>query len=175
MVSDQSHHCFRVCLELVTMHLLLVHTQKSTPAGMLFFCLIFVNPHAIVWKCTIKSKLANNDDTGAKKQSDNAGSKTWMEIKWNHRRNSWSLDCWLKVIVLVAQLCPTLGDPMDYSPSGSSVHGILQARVLEWVANPFSRGSSWPRYWTWVFCIAGRFFTIWATGEAHSKLSDFKL
>ena len=68
MVSDQSHHCFRVCLELVTMHLLLVHTQKSTPAGMLFFCLIFVNPHAIVWKYTIKSKLANNDDTWAKKQ-----------------------------------------------------------------------------------------------------------
>ena len=47
--------------------------------------------------------------------------------------------------VLVAQLCPTLCDSMDYSPSGSSVHGVLQARVLEWVAIPFSRGSSQPR------------------------------
>ena len=44
--------------------------------------------------------------------------------------------------VLVAQLCPTLFDLMDCSPPGSSVHGILQARILEWVAIPFLRGSS---------------------------------
>ena len=50
---------------------------------------------------------------------------------------------------------------------GSSVHGILQARILEWVAIRFSRGISWPRDWTWVSWIAGRFFTIWATREAH--------
>ena len=56
--------------------------------------------------------------------------------------------------VLVAQLCLTLWDPMDYSPSGSSVHGILQARILEWVAIPFSRGSSWPRDQTQVSYIA---------------------
>ena len=43
------------------------------------------------------------------------------------------------------QLCTALCDPMDCSPSGSSVHGILQARILEWVAIPFSKGSSWPR------------------------------
>ena len=60
--------------------------------------------------------------------------------------------------VLVAQSCPTLCNSMDCSPSGSSVHGILQERVLEWVAIPFSRGSSWPRDWTWISCIAGRFF-----------------
>ena len=48
------------------------------------------------------------------------------------------------VCVLVAQLCPTLCDPMDCSLPGSSVHGILQARILEWVANSFSRGSSPP-------------------------------
>ena len=46
----------------------------------------------------------------------------------------------MKVKVLVAQSCPTLWDPMDYSPPGSSVRGILQARILEWVAIPFSRG-----------------------------------
>ena len=52
------------------------------------------------------------------------------------------------------QLC----SPMDCSPPGSSIHGILQARVLEWVAISFSRGSSWPRDWTWVSSIAGRCF-----------------
>ena len=54
---------------------------------------------------------------------------------------------------------------MNHSPPGSSVHGILQARILEWVAIPFSRGSSWPRDQTKVFCIAGRVFTVWATGK----------
>ena len=66
----------------------------------------------------------------------------------------------------VAQLCLTLCDPMDCSPPGSSVHGILQARTLVWVAMSSSRGSSWPRGRTWVSCIAGGFFTIWATREA---------
>ena len=52
------------------------------------------------------------------------------------------------VKVLVAQLCPTLFDPMDHSPRGSSVWGISQVRILEWVAVSFSRGSSQPRDWT---------------------------
>ena len=69
--------------------------------------------------------------------------------------------------VLVAQSCPTLCNARDCSPPGSSVHGILQARVLEWAAIPFSRGSSWPRNRTWVSYVAGRFFTVWATREAH--------
>ena len=68
--------------------------------------------------------------------------------------------------VLVAQSCPNLYDPIDCSQSGSSVYGILQARILEWVAIPFSRGSSWPRDWTWVSCIVGRFFTVWANRKA---------
>ena len=59
-----------------------------------------------------------------------------------------------KVKMLVALLCPTLCNPMDYSLPGSSVHGILLARTLEWVANPFSRGSSRPRDRTQVSCIA---------------------
>ena len=65
----------------------------------------------------------------------------------------------------VAQLCLTVCDPMDYSLPRSSIHGILQARVLEWVAISFSRGSSRPRDWTWVSRIAGRRFTFWATKE----------
>ena len=56
--------------------------------------------------------------------------------------------------------------PMNCSLPGFSVHGILQARNLEWVAIPFSRESSWPKGWTWLSCITGRFFTIWATREA---------
>ena len=71
-----------------------------------------------------------------------------------------------KVEVLVAQLCPTLCDSMDYSPPGSSVPGIFQARILEWVAIPFSRGSSCPRDQTQVSCIAGGFFTVRATRGA---------
>ena len=62
----------------------------------------------------------------------------------------------------VTQSCATLCDPMDSSLPGSSVHGIFQARILEWVAISFSRGSSQPRDWTQVSHIAGRRFTIWA-------------
>ena len=60
--------------------------------------------------------------------------------------------------------------PMDHSPPGSSGHGILQARILEWVAIPFSRGSSRPRNHTQVSCTAGRFFTNWATREAQMDI-----
>ena len=60
------------------------------------------------------------------------------------------------------QSCSTLCDPMDCSPPGSSVHGILWARILEWVAMPSSRGSSQPRDPTWVSGTAERFFTVWA-------------
>ena len=60
-----------------------------------------------------------------------------------------------------------LCDPMDYSLSGSSVHGIFQARVLEWAAISFSRGPSLPRDLTRVSCIVGRCFILQATREAH--------
>ena len=63
--------------------------------------------------------------------------------------------------VKVTQLCSTLCDPMDYT-----VHGILQARILEWVAFSFSKGSSQPRDWIRVSCIAGRFFNVYAIREA---------
>ena len=60
-------------------------------------------------------------------------------------------------------------DPMDCSLPGSSVHGILQARIPEWIAIPFSRGSSWPRNQTRVSCIAGWFFTVWATRKPLNR------
>ena len=65
------------------------------------------------------------------------------------------------------------GDPMDCSLLGSSIHGILQARILEWIAIPFSTGSSLPCDWTWASCIAGGFLTIWATREAQSTACYF--
>ena len=68
--------------------------------------------------------------------------------------------------MFVTQSCPTLWDPMDCSPPGSYVREILQARILEWVAMPFSRCFSWPRDRTCISCIAGIFFAVWATREA---------
>ena len=73
------------------------------------------------------------------------------------------LSLWVKN----AQLCPTLCDLMDCSPPGSSVHGILQARILEWVAISFSRGSSQLRDRTRVSRIVDRRFTVWATREVR--------
>ena len=70
----------------------------------------------------------------------------------------------------VAQACLTLCNPMDCSPPGTSVHGILQARILEQVAISSFRGSSQPRDQTWVSCIAGRCFTFCATRESHSLI-----
>ena len=91
------------------------------------------------------------------------------------------LSCSSYFKVLVAQSCPTLCNPKDCSPPGSSVHGIPQAGILEWVAMPFSRGSSWPRDQTRVSCTAGRFFYhlshqgIWLLTEKKEALSDFSL
>ena len=64
-------------------------------------------------------------------------------------------------------------DPTEHSLPGSSVHGILQARILEWVAIPFSRGSPWPRDWIQVSFIVEGFFTIWAisNNNTYNKFS----
>ena len=77
----------------------------------------------------------------------------------------WSWGCYCSV----AKSGLTFWDPMDCSPSGSSVHGILQARILEWVAISFSRESSRPRDRTQVSRIPGRYFNLWATREAHGN------
>ena len=69
---------------------------------------------------------------------------------------------------LVAKSCPTLCDLMDCSPPGSSVCGISQARILEWVAILFSRGFFWPRDQIQASCLAGRFFTTASPGKSLS-------
>ena len=111
-----------------------------------------------------------------------------MEILEHYINHSekWMLAHWLMSVRSqvtsnseVAQSCPTLCDPMDCSLSGSSVHGIFQARVLEWVAISFSMGSSRPRDQIQVSHIAGRHFTVWATREVqypiHIKYNEFLL
>ena len=75
------------------------------------------------------------------------------------------------VFVLVAQSCPTLCDPMDCSPPSFSVHGILQARILEWIAILFARGASQPRDRTLVSCLTGRFLPFQQQGN---PVEDFK-
>ena len=92
-----------------------------------------------------------------------------QHIAWNNfRRTCQGNDvlCSVKWRNEVAQSCRTLCDPVDCSLPGSSLHGLLQARVLEWVVISFSKGSSQPRDRTWVSCIAGRRFNLWATREA---------
>ena len=78
------------------------------------------------------------------------------------------------VYVLVIQWYPTLCNPMDCRLPGSSVHEILQARILEWVIISSSRGSSWPRDQTLVSCIVGRFFTIQTTNSLVSRVKSIQ-
>ena len=74
----------------------------------------------------------------------------------------------------VTQLCLTICDPMNCSLPGSSIHGILQARTLKWVAMSFSMDSSWPGDQTQVSCISCRFFTIWVTLVPTIKFLEVK-
>ena len=88
------------------------------------------------------------------------------------------ISSWTNGMLLPLQSCPTLCDPMDCSLSGSSIHGIFQARVLEWVAISFSRGSSWPRYQTqvsWGSWPAGAFFTTELPGYPYVYWTHYKL
>ena len=96
----------------------------------------------------------------------NLQGEIWQFLRepWKTKRHIYRVEI---DILLIAQSCPILHKPMDCNPTGSSVHRILQIRILEWGAIPFSRESSWPRDRTRVSCIAGRFFTIWATREVY--------
>ena len=91
----------------------------------------------------------------------------FSDFTCNFQKPLWNKECYHNFCVLVPHLCPTLCDPMDCSPPGSSVHELPQARILEWVAMIFSRGSSRAMYWTRVSCIAGRFFIFWASREMY--------
>ena len=90
-------------------------------------------------------------------------------------------DSWVRLQIQLGWVCVLVShvrhcDPMDCSPPGSSVCGILQARILEWVAISSSRGSSQPRDQTWVSCIAGRFFLSEPPGKStlDLKVASFR-
>ena len=103
-----------------------------------------------------------------KKRSEiimNYGSSQDAVKKWK-KKKKWK---WKKVKKRPSIKSDSLRPHGLCSPPGSSVHGILQARILEWIAIPFSRGSSWLRDLTWVSRVASRFFTIWATEGAWSS------
>ena len=96
------------------------------------------------------------------------------EMSSSYPASFWTLFflCWTSknsrhaVRAQLLQSFPTLGNCMDCSLPGSSIHGIFLARILEWVAIPFSRGSSWPRHWTWVSCVGRWILYHRATREA---------
>ena len=75
------------------------------------------------------------------------------------------------MLAKLLHLYPVLCNPLDCSPQGPSIHGVFQARILEWGAILFSRGSSWIKDQTWVSCVAGGFFTMWATREGPLRAS----
>ena len=110
--------------------------------------LIFWNPQSCLWRVAINIQTLVNTDVLT------SSHKLWMSLVASRIVNP----IWNEVKVTQ---CLTLHDPMDYK-----IHGILQARILEWIAVPFSKGSSQPRDRTQVSCIAGGFFTTWATREA---------
>ena len=87
----------------------------------------------------------------------------------NFVRPYWYTMYQLCAVLICSVSCQTLCDLKDCSPLGSSVHGILQARILEWDAMLSSRGSSWPRNQTGVSCIAGEFFTSWDIKETQTN------
>ena len=86
----------------------------------------------------------------------------WQEVLQSSTMWRW----WWFSPSVVSDSC----DSVDCSLPGSSVHGILQARILEWIAISFPRGSSWPRDRTWLSCTAGKRFTIWAIRESQGDL-----
>ena len=77
----------------------------------------------------------------------------------------WTYNC----CCLVAHSCPTLCNPMDCSLPVYSAHGISEARILEWIAISFARGSSWLRDQNHIFCLAGGFFTTWEAQDIHKS------
>ena len=119
---------------------------------------VFKISNQSMWYTTLNNwRLKNMIISDAEKAFDNSEHPFMIKTLQNVGTEGTCLN----VKVQVAQSCLILCNPMYYA-----VHGILQARTLNWVAFPFSRGSSQPRNWTQVFYIAGEFFTSWATREA---------
>ena len=117
------------------------------------------------WAVVLEKTLESPLDCKEIKAVNLKGNHSWIFIGRTDAEAKAPM-CWPSAVKMkVAQSCPTLCDPMNYT-----VHGILQARILEWIAVPFSRGSSQPRDWTQVSCFAGKFFTNWTTSDVRNWL-----
>ena len=133
-------------------HLYMIRAEKKPRQRKIF-----------IW---LKLELAEQPDT--RRTIVQAHLHCSRDCQWG---GDWCMDCSYAVLCLVAQSCPALCDSMYRSPPGSSVHGILQARVLDWVAMPSSSGPSQPWGLNQVSGTAGGPFTIWATREAQEYWS----
>ena len=121
------------------------------------------------WKWKVKVKLLSHVQLLATPRTAAHQAPLSMGVS---RQEYWSGSRVPSPIKLL-QLYPILCDPMDCSPLGFSVHGILQVRILKWVAMPSSRRSSWPRDQTCISCISGRFFTTEPPGKPVSTIVQF--
>ena len=130
---------------------------------MIFFSVIFLNLKGIIFGfgCLSKKNWLVN---WIQKRPQEGTTLTMENDHKNNTNGSW----WC---CLLAKLCPTLLWPMDHSLPGSSVHGISQARILEWVAISYSRGSSQPRDQTHISCFGMQILYHWATWEAQWELT----
>ena len=151
-------------------------TQRTTAQQMIRGCMrekMGMAVEAMKPNCSIQPKKTTPDPqtlalatnwpsqlTGNTKRSE--GTVNPLCLPWNTEIKCKPTCC----CYLLTKLCPTLCNSMDYGPPGSSVHGILQARILEWGAISTSRGSSRPRDWSRISCIDRRVFHCWATREA---------
>ena len=105
------------------------------------------------------------DKPGSRRRRSYSRSRSHSRYCWCLQVLELAINSLMNMCCLVAKSCPTLCDPMECSPPGSSVHGISQARIWEWVATSCSKGSSQPRGQTWISCIASGFFTIDPSGK----------
>ena len=150
-----------VCRLLKTKTRATMQPRKSTPGY------VSEKTKPLIWKDTCmvhRSIIFNSQDM---EESQMSSINRWMDKEDVIHIHNGILCCSHSVVSDSLQ-------PMDCSPPGSSVHAILQARILEWVAISFSRVSSQTRDWTQVSCLAGRFFTVLATREAMEYNSPWK-
>ena len=119
-----------------------------------YFCFTWCSH--IRWERTVNPRRAHSD----KRLLRICGNK---HLKFCVSYNYWYCEWWWFSRSVVSDSC----DTMDSSPPGSSVHGIFQARILDWIAISFSKGSSQPRNRSHVSCISGRFFTDWVMGQCE--------
>ena len=109
----------------------------------------------------------NKEKTPNDKRTVRMSFVRWEYIHTSHEASKATWQVWKESANEVPQSCPTLCDPLDCSLPGSSIPGIFQARILEWVAVSFSRGSSPPRDWTWVTRTAGRLYHVSYQGSLN--------